>query len=97
MFKRKSNNITKDLENIYNNVKNEQKMKPEGCFAKPVSNRRKKILDSYYERNKDIFIQHGVQLEEFEFSQVEWDDMHNRFVAYEKNMLVINFFFSWEK
>ena len=77
---RLSNN---ELKKIYDEVKLEESIIPK----KKQSNRRAKILDAYYERNKDNFTSHDGELEEFEFSQEEWDNIHTRFIAYEKDQL----------
>ena len=71
-----------ELKQIYQSVKQEEE--------KPKTNkglRRMKVLDAYYERNKDNYIAHDGELEEFKFSQDEWDAIHSRFSSYEKEIL----------
>jgi hypothetical protein len=75
--------VNKDLEKIYEEVKQEES-KP----VKKQSTRRKKILDTYYEKNKDVYTQHDGELGEIELSQDEFDELHKRFIEYEKGILM---------
>jgi hypothetical protein len=73
------------LKKIYEEIKQEDVESK--CVKKKQSNRRKKILDDYFERNKDVFTQHDGEFEEAEFLIEEFDELHKRFIEYERNGL----------
>ena len=75
------NDRSEELKRIYDDVKKDNKQQNK-------LNKRQKVLDAYYERNKDNFTSHDGELEEFEFNDSdEWDKMHARFSSYEKDLL----------
>ena len=89
---RRKNKINNDLERIYKEVKQEESVSDiqqhKSIVTKKQSSRRKKILDTYYEQNKDAFMQHDGVLGEIDLSKEEFDELHARFVEYEKSTLV---------